>query len=578
MSIFKESFPAEIGTQIGIRQDLLVRRKPEDMSYLTSRKAWVRLTSGVDTLEDKSDAGKDKPTPSLARQYILQGGTLYDAAPGAPYTGSLRSGIGASSDKAYSTTTPSGKTHRLGIRPMPGIIDIDIKSKSAYGSLREATVSFICWDIKQLEYLELLYMRPGFTVLLEWGWSPYINNANKYTTIVKMYEKFISGDVPKGDTSLQEIYKELHQLSRDQSGNYDAMIGLVKNFQWSFRADGGYDCSTTIISFGEVLESLKINYSTPDIALKDKLKGFLGIGENSYSTNFPKKYNKSKIAGLLYEMTSYMATNISGSGRDASDGISYSNTLFGGLYYDLFAISLKFTNGNNTVAATQDPTQTDTLPAIDKYQYYITLESLCQLLNEYILVTTEKGKLAGVSTLDRQYYNSSQTKNSIPAAQTQSPQATYQKQTTPSPLAIGPSPQPTLTQLTTAQNLIPATPSTLSVTGSALLCLANPLQISVDPSVCLINSPLWSNGFKLPKVNENADTSAASDDVHQSGLGNAAYSAEAKNIVQKIIDYYIDGTGTIEAIKKQNIKKRHVILMLMLKLNLMLKLKLIQPI
>jgi hypothetical protein len=559
MSIFKESFPAEIGTQIGIRQDLLVRRKPEDMSYLTSRKAWVRLTSGVDTLEDKSDAGKDKPTPALARQYVLQGGTLYDSPPNAPYTGSLRSGIGASSDKAYSTTTPSGKTHRLGIRPMPGITSIDIKSKSAYGSLREATVSFVCWDIKQLEDLELLYMRPGFTVLLEWGWSPYINNANKYTTIVKMYEKFISGDVPKGDTSLQEIYKELHQLSVEQSGNYDAMIGYVKNFQWSFRADGGYDCTTSIISFGEVLESLKINYSTPDIALKDKLNGFLGIGENSYKSNFPKVYNKSKLAGLIYEMASYMADNLAKSERDASDGISYLNTAFGGLYYDLFAISLKFINGNNTVAATQDPNKTDTLPAVDTYQYYITLESFCQLLNEYILVTTEKGKLAGVSTLDRKYYSPTQTKSSIPSPPASpSPQSFYEQQAAQNPFIIAPSPvnAPPITfgQFTTAQNLISTTPSTLSVTGSALLCLANPLQISVDPSICLINSPLWSNGFKLPKVNENADTSAASDDVHQSGLGNAEYSAEAKSIVQKIIDYYIDGTGTIDAIKKQNIK------------------------
>jgi hypothetical protein len=366
-----------------------------------------------------------------------------------------------------------------------------------------------------------------------------------------MYEKFISGDVPKGDTSLQEIYKELHQLSREQSGNYDALIGYIKNFQWSFRADGGYDCTTTVISFGEVLESLKINYSTPDISLKDKKNGFLGIPKNQFSDKFSKVYNKSKLAGLLYEMASYMADNLSISGRDASDGIKFSDTTFGDVYYDLFAINLKYTNGSNNVA-TQDPNKTDSLPLNDTYQYYITLESLCQLLNEYILVTTEKGKLAGVSTLDRQYYNPSQTKISTSAPQSQSPQAIYQQQTTPGLPVVGPPPQPpTLVQSITAQNFNPNTPSTLTVTGSALLCLANPLQISVDPSVCLINSPLWIKGFKLPKVNENADTNAASDEVHQSGEGNTAYSNDAKNIVQNIIDYGIDKKGDANTIRKQ---------------------------
>ena len=72
------------------------------------------------------------------------------------------------------TANPNGGVvdNRLGLRPMPGITNMDIKSKSAYGSLREAVVNFQCWDIHQLEELELLYMRPGYTVLVEWRWSP----------------------------------------------------------------------------------------------------------------------------------------------------------------------------------------------------------------------------------------------------------------------------------------------------------------------------------------------------------------------------------------------------------------------
>ena len=67
----------------------------------------------------------------------------------------------------------------FGYRPMPGITGLDIEHKASYGSLRQATVKFQCWDIHQLEQLELLYMRPGYTALIEWGWLPYIDNSGK---------------------------------------------------------------------------------------------------------------------------------------------------------------------------------------------------------------------------------------------------------------------------------------------------------------------------------------------------------------------------------------------------------------
>ena len=55
-----------------------------------------------------------------------------------------------------------------------------------------------------------------------------------------------------------------------KNGNYEAMFGYVKNYSWSARMDGGYDCTTEIISLGEVIESMKINY-TPS-AMLDRIK------------------------------------------------------------------------------------------------------------------------------------------------------------------------------------------------------------------------------------------------------------------------------------------------------------------
>ena len=165
MSIFRSTFNKTIQGQLKARQNALNSRTPQAIIQANSRNSWVRMTSSVDV---DGDEGK------LANQYILQGGVLYNK--------SLRYGVGDQSS-AYSNTSPSNKSYNndakagtAGLKPMPGIKSVDIKSKTAYGSLREVTVNFTCNNIQQLEDLELLYMRPGYTVLIEWGWTPFLDN------------------------------------------------------------------------------------------------------------------------------------------------------------------------------------------------------------------------------------------------------------------------------------------------------------------------------------------------------------------------------------------------------------------
>ena len=137
---------------------------------------------------------------------------------------------------------------------MPGIIDADIRTKSAYGSLREGKVTFVCYNLRQLEILELLYMRPGYPLLLEWAWSPFIDNEGKKR----------NGLTPKSipqwwdeEVSLDKIHQIIIDRKTESGGNYDAMIGFVKNFNYVARPDGGFNCTTEIISRGDVLTSLK---------------------------------------------------------------------------------------------------------------------------------------------------------------------------------------------------------------------------------------------------------------------------------------------------------------------------------
>jgi hypothetical protein len=408
MSIFRESFQKDIKTSLENRQVAMTRRSTGDIQYLNSRNSWIRMCSSVNV------GGSN----SLAEQYVLQGGTLTSG-------GNLKSGIGKTFDNAYSINTPGGGNNRLGIRPMPGITSIEVKSKSAYGSLREATVSFQCWDVAQLSDLELLYMRPGYTVLLEWGWTPYLNVNGGYEST---FNDFYSSNILNATViDRTKIFQDLYDKCTKYGGNYDAIFGYVKNYQWSAREDGGYDCQTTIISTGEVIESIKVNYVRGD--LKDlkmydagSTGGFLddlftGLGAVK-RTQLVEHYQKNVLAGIWAELYYRLQdTSISTKGS-ILDNTKYKTLTYPGLenYGNLDTI-IQPSNKNKT---------------------YITLEAAFDIINKYVL--TKSGK------------------DNKP-----------------------------LVQLTT---------QTEGYSGNGvtdLLCVAHPVQISIDPTICIIRNDLWSD-------------------------------------------------------------------------------------
>ena len=127
MSIFRNTFTKTVREQLDARQKALKKRNSNDIIYLNSRSSWVRMTSGVNVDGDKG---------ALAKQYIMLGGTLINGVLGRM----LRSGVGNRA-YAYASETPLGNSYNsdtrtagtAGLKPMPGITSVDVKSKSAYG-------------------------------------------------------------------------------------------------------------------------------------------------------------------------------------------------------------------------------------------------------------------------------------------------------------------------------------------------------------------------------------------------------------------------------------------------------------
>ena len=242
------------------------RSGPEQFyAYTTQKSCTIRMASGVDMEEsarDKlfEDGEKNLLGNGLSAMYILQGGTINASNTFVLgnteirlNTSNPRGGIN-NFDGAYGDPdTRSDGGDGFGIVPMPGIIDAKINTVSKEGALREAVVNFSCHSRRQLEILETLYMRPGYNVLLEWAWTPYIDNFgnienNDFSAIFEFF---------KQETDFDKISKVIRELKEASHGNYDGFFGYVKNFSYKAREDGGYDCTTELISSNSLLESLQ---------------------------------------------------------------------------------------------------------------------------------------------------------------------------------------------------------------------------------------------------------------------------------------------------------------------------------
>jgi hypothetical protein len=383
MSIFKDSFHPSIQSQLDTRQEAINIRTPQNLQYFNSRNAWIRLSSSVNVFKKNVPYNTESALTAsnydnvLAKQYVLQGGILNDG-------NKLRAGLGDFS-YAYSNVGADGEAYRLGIRPMPGITSLDIKSKGAYGSLRYATVNFQAWDIKQLEDLELLYMRPGYSVLLEWGWAPFLNNKGQLTTTVD-YTDIIDTDWKKEELFKRQYARATNGIYFNESGsqvtitgyegNADSMFGMIKNYSWKARMDGGYDCTMEIISMGEVMESLKTNYAPMDNLQSLSAKGAIipYLAPKRDNTKFKVtadmdlsgSYSQNILAGVFTELWG-VGKQIDG---DEKEGVGLViQDLNKNCYYDMFRKKMNINGGQKSANSANKVGQSDE-------QIYITLEGL----------------------------------------------------------------------------------------------------------------------------------------------------------------------------------------------------------
>jgi len=270
-NIVGEGFDFNIRNQVEQRQKThgsgfgTDNRTPQQLAVLNNNTAWVKLMSSVNikdlqTINNPAIARFGRKGEDIAKSFVLFNGTSkYNTTDGINYTTTQREGIDFENtlggrDSVYGI----GGSKDFGLNPMMGITGIDVKHKNR-GSIRTATVTVKAFNRTQFEIIDVLYMRLGFSVLLEWGNSMYFENNGTYINDGGNLNSLI--DPWFKENNYIKFLTKIRNKALSSHGNYDAVLAKVSNYHWSFKKDGSYDITIDLVSMGDVIESLNAGVS-----------------------------------------------------------------------------------------------------------------------------------------------------------------------------------------------------------------------------------------------------------------------------------------------------------------------------
>ena len=258
-----------------------------------TKAVWTRMFSPVDStikyvIDGKDDKGKPKykQVEKKGMKTVTIFGGESDEMDNMPH--------GFDSIYTPRTATEGGKIKRTDglLRPMAGIKDISVGYKGGLSAIREATINWVCWSFDDLARLTPHFMAHGKGVLIEWGY--------------KIPEVMAQMDFGKKDMISGKAYGKIQDRIVKLGGNYDAMAGIITNWEWSLRDDGGFDCMTKIVSRGvNILEgdisgtgtTPKTKEGNKDLTigefvkiLRENLVGLCGEADHWYDMGSAKKW------------------------------------------------------------------------------------------------------------------------------------------------------------------------------------------------------------------------------------------------------------------------------------------------
>ena len=240
------------------------------LPYLNSRNSWVKLASGTSIDQSRLDqinqigAGNSRaqlPTQqnvgsNFAKNFVLFNGVSTFENPGGGAVNTLNPlpravGYGFNSTYGFASSQSS-----FGLTPMPGIKSVSVSALNR-GSIKKASLKIIAFNSRQLDIIDALYLRLGYTMMLEWGDSHYLdpvsgNYLPMRNTLIE--DKFFTSN----DGNYLNWLKDIEDYRIKYQGCYDGFFGRVTNYSWDYNGDGSYDITLDMHTHGDVVESLSI--------------------------------------------------------------------------------------------------------------------------------------------------------------------------------------------------------------------------------------------------------------------------------------------------------------------------------
>ena len=294
-NLLGEPFDKYVNEQIRARQRLhgASNRSTRDLQYLNSRNAWVKLASGCLLDQRRVDMLKGNPLITGKDDSTAINNVLFNGLSSAIFSDSVRSGV-TGTNRAYGV----GGTDQFGYSPMPGITDMDFKCLNR-GSIKKATLNIKAHNKNQFDMIDVLYLRLGYSVMLEWGYDKYINNKG---TLVQQGPTLIDEwFFTTNNKNYRDAFQKIQEKRKETFGNYDAAFGVISNFSWTFEADGTYNIKLEIISMGDIIESLKVNLpsvitDTSGVGGQTAIKRYAALLESKGG----ETVSESEFYGTLY--------------------------------------------------------------------------------------------------------------------------------------------------------------------------------------------------------------------------------------------------------------------------------------
>jgi putative chitinase len=316
-NLLGQPFKDWVREQIDVRQKSLGKYAnipSKDLQYYTTKTPWIRLASSVNLNKTKIESAsvfqklitngltEDQIIGNnLAKNLILQGGALSSTIGKNDeiVSNGLNSGLN-NGNSLFNGAYGWGGIEERGYVPMPGITNADVQYLNN-GALTKTTINIKCFSKRQFQLIDVLYLRPGYSLLLEFGHSVYLDNSGELQSFDTFSTSPLRTLLNPGGKSQYDIYREIEQARFDYNGNYDAVYGKISNFNWQFNPDGSYDCQVVLTGMGDVIESLKMNTTidTGNIQVDDR-----DTIEETNSESNPIIANKTKtqLNEILYKL------------------------------------------------------------------------------------------------------------------------------------------------------------------------------------------------------------------------------------------------------------------------------------